>query len=766
MTQGYFDNKKNEYVITDMFPRRPLIDYLWSDSVFCSLEHFGGGTVSARIDNEKRVFICGNNLVYIKENGEYYSANRNFKQEKFDRYEAHVGLGYHKVVSEYKGIKTEHTIIIPKDGFAQLNNIKVTNLTDKKRKTDLYSYIQLNLATSWHHSYSRAGFDEGSGGLLFTHNGYDLPTKYNTILALSDVPLAAYSVTKSDFTGIYGDFFAPDSLKKDRLSCNGATFDGELCSAMQFTLELKPNETRDINIAVVLDKTYDGALKAAKKYSLQKTYENELKYQKELHEKYLPVFVAETPDEYFDTMINVWLKRQLLLDRGSFAGKGFRDLMQDIAAYTTIDPERAKRYLLLMLKHQYEDGNPIRMIQPNFHYPYNDCGVWITGAVLAYLKETGDLAILNEVLTYMKGDSYENAIAKDAFMYEPYVAAEKSDTVLEHIDRAVNYLINCKGKHGLVLWRGGDWNDSLNNCGLKNVGESVWLSIATVKSCNEYIELLEYLGKDSSKIKAARDELTANILKYGVEDGRFIYGYNDEGDKIGSKESKQAKFYLNPQTWSILSGIVKGEKADELMKKVDKTLKCPFGYQQCYPSYSHSDDAIGRASYFVEGLVENGGVYNHGVAFKIASDCVRKNGDDAYNTLKMMYYSNPENPDNGVEPYMLSNMYIGPECPYKQMRGFAPMSGNTGTAPWIYMDMTEYILGVKADFNGLKVQPCFPKEWDKVRVKRIFRENEYDIEFVKSDENGIIFDGKAVKGNILPIGERNSKHKVTVYFNG
>ena len=766
MNKGYFDKLNNEYVITDMFPRRPLINYLWSDSVFCSLEHFGGGTVSARINNEKRAFICGENLLYIKENGEFYSANRNFGKVKFDKYEAHVGLGYHRIVSEYKGIRTELTLIIPKDGFAQINNIKINNLTDKKRKIDLYSYIQLNLNTSWHTSYSRGGYDAKSGGLLFTHNGYDLPTEYNTILAKSDRPISAFSVVKNDFVGRYDNFSTPTGVVANSLSCHGATFDGEFCSAMQFTVELKANESQNLNIAVVLDKSYDGALATAEKYASQTAYENELKYQKKLHEKYLPLFVSETPDEYFDLLINVWLKRQLMLDRGSFAGKGFRDIMQDIMAYTTIDSERARRYLLLMLKYQYEDGNPIRMIQPNYHYPYNDCGVWITGAILAYLKETGDIDILDQILPYMKGDSFENARTVDSFAFELYIAAEKQDTVLEHVDRAVKYLLGCRGKHGLVLWRGGDWNDSLNNCGIKNIGESIWLSIATVKSCNEYIELLDYLGKDSSKIKIAKEELTRNILKYGVEDGRFIYGYNDKGDKIGSKESKQAKMYLNPQTWAILSGIVKGADADKLMEKVDEVLKCDFGYQQCYPSYSHGDDDIGRASYFVEGLVENGGVYNHGVAFKIASDCMRCNGDDAYKTLKMMYYNNPDNPNNGVEPYMVSNMYIGEECPYEQMRGYAPMSGNTGTAPWVYMDMTEYILGVKADFNGLKIEPCLPKNWDKVKIKRIFRDNEYNIEFQRSDKDVIVFDGKELKCNILPTGKKGEKHNVMVYYSG
>lgn len=156
-------------------------------------------------------------------------------------------------------------------------------------------------------------------------------------------------------------------------------------------------------------------------------------------------------------------------------------------------------------------------------------------------------------------------------------------------------------------------------------------------------------------------------------------------------------------------------------------------------------------------IKENGAVYNHGVAFKIASDCVRKNGDEAYNTLKMMFYDNPENENNGVEPYMLSNMYIGPECPYEQLRGFAPMSGNTGTAPWIYLDMTEYILGIIPDFDGLKIQPCLPRSWDKVKVTRKFRGAFYNIEIKRSGEKGLWINGKRAEGNVLPVSNEGKE---------
>ena len=167
-------------------------------------------------------------------------------------------------------------------------------------------------------------------------------------------------------------------------------------------------------------------------------------------------------------------------------------------------------------------------------------------------------------------------------------------------------------------------------------------------------------------------------------------------------------------------------------------------------------------SYFKAGLVENGSVYNHGVAFKIVADCLLGRGDKAYESLKKISYDNPNNQNNGMEPYAISNMYVGPESKYR--RGDAPMSWVTGTAGWMYRAIMEYIIGVRAVKNGLLVSPCFPKTWNNAKVKRTFRKAIYNIEFIRAETSSVVMDGVALDGNVLPIGEKGRNYDVKVYF--
>ena len=395
------------------------------------------------------------------------------------------------------------------------------------------------------------------------------------------------------------------------------------------------------------------------------------------------------------------------------------------------------------------------MFEPNFHYPYNDGGAWITGAILSYINESGDLTILDEQLTYLKGDSYEHARLSDAFLDEPYVAGERKDSVLEHARAAIDYLLNCRGERNLVLWRGGDWNDSINNVGLQNKGESVWLSIATVKAVTELQEILSFVNGNEKLIEeyeTRKNELKTAIKTHGFTGKQYLYGINDQGEKIGAEE----RIFLNPQTWAVLANM--GDKAhlNAVMDEVEERLKCAFGYVQCAPSFEKGDPNIGRVSYFQKGLVENGAVYNHGVAFKIAADCMLGRGDYAYKSFKLISCDNPDNLNSGVEPYAVSNMYIGPENPY--LAGYSPMSWVTGTAGWLYRCATEFICGVKPTIKGLKIQPCMPSGWSGLTLTRKFRGETYEIYFEESEKAELCCDGKVVE--ILPLDGVGSKHKV------
>lgn len=767
MNNGYFDNQKREYVITNMKPRRPLLNYLWNEESVCQCDHFGNGFSWRAIGTQRRDIEKGERNVYIKDrdSGEFYSANRNYDDLPFEKHECHVGLGYHMVLSAYKGLETEFEILTPTEGAVTLFRVKVKNCGEKDKNISLYFCILPKPALSWHDAYGYGDYSENLNGLLYHHDGFRLPNSYTKLFVASEKKFDAFDVGYEQFRGEYNAYRNPIGVKGDKLSCKGATFESEYVAAFQFDLQLKADEEFETTFCAAAAQNEEECLQLKERYLETGVFAEEKAKQQQLNEKYLDVFSLETPDEYLNTQVNIWFKRQLSLGKtwGRLYGKGFRDVMQDITAFVSFDPALAKERILHALTYQYEDGNPIRMFEPNFHYPYNDGGVWITGAVLSYLNESGDTSILNEQLGYLKGDSYESQSLADAFLEETYIAGERKDSVLEHIQAAIDYLLNCRGEHELVLWRGGDWNDSLNSLGLENKGESVWLSIATVKAIGELQEILQIAGVGQEKIvvyESAKNCLKQAIEKYGKVGNRYIYGINDEGEIIGGED----RIFLNPQSWAVLASLADEESLKKAMDTVEKELKCKYGYLQCYPSFSKGSKSIGRVSYFQPGLVENGAVYNHGVAFKIAADCMLGKGNEAYETLKLISCYNPENLNNGMEPYAVSNMYMGPENPY--IAGYAPMSWITGTAGWLYRCVTEYICGVKATPSGLKVEPCLPTCWNRIKAMRKFRGSFYEIEFIKSDRDLLVCNGEAIKGTFLPMAKKGEVYKVVCYVKG
>lgn len=763
MNNGYFDDARKEFVITDLKPRRLWYNYLWNEETVCVCDQFGGGNVWADYDGLRRTIESGDRNVYIKDKstGEFYSANRNYNDLPFDKHETHVGLGYQRIVSTYKGVKTEFTLLVPLKGKVMLYEVRVKNESSEKKDLSVYFTVQPNTNLSPHSAYGSGEYDKKLFGFVFRHEGFAIKNPYSKVYVGCDSICNAYDTDANRFKGIYNGFHDPVALKNDKLASTGFDFSGQYIAAFQFDETLSSGDEKVYKFCAAALKAGDDAAKLKSEYLSPEVFSRELERQKSENDKYSNVFELKSPDDYLNSQVNIWLKRQLSLGKtwGRVYGKGFRDVMQDITAFVSFDAELAKKRILHALSYQYEDGNPIRMFEPNFRYPYNDGGAWITGAVLSYLNESGDKDILNETVSYLKGDSYENAKYVDAFFDEPYEAGNRKDSVLCHVKSAVDYLLSCRGKHNLVLWRGGDWNDSLNNAGIKNIGESVWLSIATVKAINELREILRIAGETEETItdyERKKDELKKAIRENGFKSGKYIYGINDYGEDVGGAE----RTFLNPQTWAVLADADDKAILNKVMDVVEKELKCDYGYVQCRPSFTKGDDKIGRISYFKSGLVENGAVYNHGVAFKIVADCILGRGDAAYASLKAISCDNEKNKNSGVEPYAVSNMYIGPENRFSA--GYAPMSWITGTAGWLYRCISEYICGVKATVNGLTVKPCFPSEWNGIKAKRKFRNEIYEITYIKSGERKLVCDGKEVK--ILPLCGEGSKHEVICYY--
>ena len=746
---GYFDNEQREYVITNMHPKRPLLNYLWNDKVVAYYDQFGFGLSKANTKVQLRPITFEERLVYIKDRKtkKFYSANRNYDNLPFDIYECHVGLGYQKIISKYNGIRVEMTILIPVVDNAEIVHINVVNESDENKELSLYSYIKPHVNLTWHPAYSYADYDEKFGGLYFTHIGFNIDEKYNRVLVKPSEKPTAYDVYDGKFKGIYNLLSNPIGIHSDYLSSTPCTNDEHYSSAMQFDVNLKPNEVKEINLVTVISTTDEEALEVANKYYSNESFYTELHKQKEKNDIYTMRYFINTPDDHINQLVNFWLKRQVTLGKtwGRVYGKGFRDVLQDTLSFTALDAEFARNRIMNTLRYQFENGNTIRMFEPIMDEPYQDGALWIPATVLQYLKETDDPTILDEKVHY-----YES---------------ELSETIFEHMKRGISYSLGSRGEHNLVLWGGGDWNDSLNNCGRKGIGESVWLSIATVKAINDFEKIWSRYKKDDPIMKEyvlKRDELIQAIMTHGFEGDRFIYGYNDVREKIGSEDSYEGKMYLNPQTWAVLAEVVKGENAIKLMDSVEKNLKCDYGYVQVYPSYSVGNDNIGRASYFKPGIFENGSVYNHGVSFKIAADLKLGLNDRAYESLKLISYDNPKNPNSGMEPYAFSNMFLGPEC--KCRWGDAPTAWVTGTAGWIYTDITELMVGIKPNFDSLLLEPCIPSHWNEVEVFKTYQGAKYNIKLIRSNKNQIIFDGEIIDGNVIPSMKDGKLHQITCHI--
>ena len=754
MKENFFDDKNKEYVIGDMFPKRPWLNYAWNDSHVSCFNQFGFG-MSRYTDKDgaKRNILqeTDNRLIWIKDEqtGEYYAANRNYDNKSFDVFKTHVGMGYSKINCEYNGIKTTLKLFVPTNGLMEFWEIDVKNTSGVDKKISLYSYADIDMSVTDHYAYTAADFDKALNGIYCTHEAYKSPTCLSGVYFASNREITSYETTNRRFKGIYSDTGHPIEIKEDLLSSYGTCFENEITAVMQFKLKLKPNQTEKILFVLGASENKKQAQKAARAVLSEKVFEDEFEKLVNSINEFQDNVVIETPDAEINSRVNIWLKRQIELGKqwGRLCGKGFRDIMQDITGFVSLDNKNARARILYALEHQREDGNPIRLWEPLMTEVYVDGAVWMIYTVNVYLKETGDFSILDEKVKYYESDLEE--------------------TVLEHCLRGMSYVQDNLGEHGLCLWGEGDWNDSLNGCGVLGKGESVWLSEATIKASNEFEEILRAAGKEEyiKPIREKADIMKGNILKYGWDKDHFIYGINDYGEKIGSYDTEEGKIFLNPQTWAILAGIIEGEEAERLMNTVEDKLGCDFGYVQQWPSHTKGTDKIGRSSYFQPGCYENGSVYNHGVSFKVVAETLINNGDRAFETLCRILPVNPKNDyvHSGVEPYAMSNMYLGPEC--ETRRGEAPLSWITGTCGWLFRGVVEFIIGVSADFNGLKITPNIPKCWDKVKVKRVYRGCEYNITIdgVHSlDSFKIMVDGIEINGNIVPAFKDGKTHEVVV----
>jgi cellobiose phosphorylase len=349
----------------------------------------------------------------------------------------------------------------------------------------------------------------------------------------------------------------------------------------------------------------------------------------------------------------------------------------------------------------------------------------------------------------------------------PYFESGQRASVWDHMLRAMRYLAEDTGQHGLCNQHHADWNDGLEATEEAGERESVMVTQQLCYGLKQVERLASLRGDDAVAHEARqRYDTFARRLNEVAWDGQwYVRTICGDGYRIGSSDNSEGQIFLNPQSWAILSGIAPPDRAGLCMAAVDERIETEVGYRICAPGFSEYDPRVGRMSNSMPGHVENGGCYCHAAGFKGVADCVLGRGEAAWRTFLKTAPESPWNPvsRSQVEPFSFTNFYS--TVPF--VFGRAGYPWRTGTAGWFTVLLVEWILGARRSFEGLLVDPCLPPDLERAAVTRTFRGARYVIELDNTAGRGrgvrtVTCDGQRVDGQVLPVFGDGDEHRVEV----
>lgn len=456
---------------------------------------------------------------------------------------------------------------------------------------------------------------------------------------------------------------------------------------------------------------------------------------------------CELPDKRLQGFLNVWLKNQIFLTLryNRFHLFGYRDVLQDAWGHLFVNPADSKKYILEALSYMYEDGRCPRQYDVFSGIldkaDFMDSPTWIPYAVCGYVKETGDWDLINTEVGYYN--------------------SEKKDTVLDHMLLSLDYLYHSRGKNGLILLRDGDWNDGFK--GMSKLGEAttVWGTIATFNAQNQVAELCERLGKTHvvNMLYERSAEYKELVNTVGWDGNWYTRAFIDD-EPVGSHKCYEGKIFINAQSWALFSGICDDpEKIKKIYRSISTYLDTMYGPMLVAPAYTQYGDKWYSKSR--PGTYANGAIYLHGAAFKIVADCAVGNYDGAYDLLSRILPGHYDNNDSRrtSEPYCVGNVYYGIS---HKCHGMNLHSWFTATPSWLIHSGFEYLLGVSADYDGIKIESHNIADWDEYKVNKFAQGTNYNITFKKGEDKGIFVDGKKIEGNIVK-SENESCDVLVIY---
>ena len=804
MKFGYFDDPNREYVITTPFTPLPWINYLGSENFFGMVSNAGGGYCFYRDAKLQRLLRYRYNDVPADVGGRFYYIKEHDKpawnpgylpcRVELDRYECRHGMGYTVLTGERDSLEARLKMFVPLGENCELHDLTLTNHSAEAKRFQVYGCVEWCLwnAVDDAQNYQRnlnIAECEVEPGAIYHKTEYRERRDHYAYYGVN-VPAQGFDTDRNTFLGHMGDWSAPKMVREETsggslrvgwypIACHrldvclepGQSF--RACFTLGYATN--PRDKKFIALNVIRK---DEARRVLAKFA---DFEAVDRAFAELHgywDRLLGRFALDCAEERLNRMVNIWHQYQCMVtfnmsrsasyyETGTGRGMGFRDSCQDLLGFLHIIPDRARERIIDIASVQFADGSTYHQYQPltkrgnaDIGGGFNDDPLWLVAAVCAYLRETGDFSILNHPTPF------DNVPGTEV-------------PLLEHLRRSVNFTRKNLGPHGLPLIGRADWNDCLNlNCFSAEPGESfqttgpsegpvaesVFIAAMFVKYGGEYAELCERLGLagEAEGVRRAVANMERAVLTDGWDGEWFLRAYDANGGKVGSRECDEGQIFIEPQGFCAMAGIGReGGQMEKALNSVRERLLGKYGVELLTPCYSTYHLELGEISSYPPGFKENGSVFCHNNPWIVCGEATLGRGDEAFDVYRRICpaYLEDESEVHETEPYVYSQTVTGRASGEP---GHAKNSWLTGTASWTFVSISQAILGIQPDYDGLRVQPCLPEFLTEYHVRRTFRAAQYDIHVRRTGKKTLTVNGEPVSGNQIPLQPEGSAARVEV----
>ncbi|HNX50197.1 MAG TPA: hypothetical protein PKL08_08540 [Thermoanaerobaculaceae bacterium] len=770
-----------EYHILDPLPPRPWVNVIANPRLGLVVSQSGSGFTF--VDNSQLAVLTrwqqdlnedtSGKLLYLRDadSGQAWSLSPAPMWVAHDRYRCRHGLGYTVFETEYAGIAATWTLFAHAEDPVEQWLVELANLADRPRRLDLTAYLEWNCGTApaprreFQKLFIETAFDPARRAVLATAHMWEVPNRrfghWNTSFPFwaafaTSAPLDAVTGDKTAFIGRGGTLRAPAALARPTWPDTFGRHHDPV-AAMRSPVLLAPGQRLQVAFALAVGSDRGEAEALVDRHTGVEGMAGALDRVKTAWQARLAGHRIETAAHHLDALVNDWARYQAISARlwgrcGYYqqsGAYGFRDQLQDSQVWLQVEPERCREQIRLHAAHQFANGSVYHWWHPLAEMGHvtrmTDDLLWLGFVTANYIKETGESSILDDAA--------------------PFLDDAAPTTIREHVLRAFRHALARFSPRGLPLIGAGDWNDGLSAAGLEEKGESVWLAHFLAGLLDDWAVILD---RDGDRVTAAdfrqrRGALIAAINAHAWDGSWYIRGTRDDGTPFGSVANSAGRIYLNAQTWAVLNDVAPPDRAAACMTAVKRHLVTDAGALLLTPAYETPVSELGYITRYAPGLRENGGVYTHAATWAIAA--AAKVGD-AELVGRLLDAVDPATKDPErywAEPYVLPGNVDGPESPH---HGRAGWTWYTGSAAWLHRVVTHWVLGVRPDWDDLRLDPCLPPGWNGASMTRPWRGATYEIEIVRdaasSAQPEVTLDGVQLAGNHLPVPTEPGAHRVTV----